>query len=98
MVTDPQAAPFSVAIIEGGLAGLTLSIGLTRSEYRTGSTRLFSEIGVGIAMSPNSVWALALIDPRLRESYDRCMTYNECEGQREVHYYQVCRILVEFSS
>jgi salicylate hydroxylase len=86
MVTDPQAAPFTVAIIGGGLAGLTLSIGLTRygiSHKIYESAKCFSEIGAGIAMEPNAVWALALIDPRLRQCYNRCATYNEREGQRE---------------
>jgi hypothetical protein len=87
MVTDPQAAPFTMAIIGGGLAGLTLSIGLTRfgilhKIYE--STKCFSEIGAGIAMGPNAVWALALIDPRLRRCFGRCATYNERGGQQEL--------------
>jgi salicylate hydroxylase len=87
MVTDPQSAPFSVAIIGGGLAGLTLSIGLTRfgiSHKIYESAKCFSEIGAGIAMGPNAVWALALIDPQLRQCYDRCATYNDREDQREL--------------
>ena len=87
MVTDPQAAPFTIAIIGGGLAGLTLSIGLTRfgilhKIYE--SAKCFSEIGAGIAMGPNAVWALALIDPRLRRCFGRCATYNERGGQQEL--------------
>jgi salicylate hydroxylase len=74
--------PTSVAIIGGGLAGLTLSISLTRfgiSHRICEATKHFSEIGASIAMGPNFVWALALNDPRLRESYDRCATYSERE-------------------
>src|SRR5271155_6205488 len=85
MITEPQAAPFTVAIIGGGLAGLALSIGLTRfgiSHKIYESAKCFSEIGAGIAMGPNAVWSLALIDPRLRQCYSRCATYNEREGQR----------------
>ena len=87
MVTDPQAPPFTIAIIGGGLAGLTLSIGMTRygvSHKIYEAAQCFSEIGAGIAMGPNAVWALKLIDPRLRECYDRCATYNEREDQREL--------------
>jgi len=73
-------APFSVAIIGGGLAGLTLSIGLTHhniphSIYE--SAPAFSEIGAGIAMGPNAISALGLINPRLRVAFDKCATYNE---------------------
>ena len=89
MVKDPQAAPFTIAIVGGGLAGLTLSIGLTRygiSHKIYESAECFAEIGAGIAMGPNAVWALALIDHRLRERYDRCATYNEREDQRELFF------------
>jgi salicylate hydroxylase len=72
--------PFTVAIIGGGLAGLTFSIGLTRngvSHKIYESAKEFSEIGAGITMGPNAITALGLIDPRLRESFDKCATYNE---------------------
>jgi salicylate hydroxylase len=90
MVNDPQAAPFTIAIIGGGLAGLTLSIGLTRfgiSHKIYESAKCFSEIGAGIAMGPNAVWALALIDPQLRQCYDRCATFNHHEDQRELFFH-----------
>lgn len=89
MITKPQAAPFTVTIIGGGLAGLALSIGLTRfgiSHKIYESAKCFSEIGAGIAMGPNAVWALTSIDPRLRQCYSRCATYNEHEGQRAVFF------------
>ena len=70
-----QVVLFSVAIIGGGLVGLTLSIGLTCFGISYGiykPTKCFSEIGAGIAMGPTAVWSLGLIDSQLRESYDRC--------------------------
>ena len=78
--------PFNIAIIGGGLAGLTLSIGLTRHGikhkiYEAASA--FAEIGAGICMGPNAITALTLIDPRVRECYDRCATFNESEDQRD---------------
>ena len=70
----------SIAIIGGGLAGLTLSIGLTRHSiphtiYESAPN--FAEIGAGIALGPNSITALELIDPRIKEGIRRCVTYNE---------------------
>ena len=77
--SSPQP-PFTIGIIGGGLAGLTLSIALTHHGiphkiYE--AAKAFSEIGAGIAMGPNSVLALSLIDPRLKECFMRCATYNE---------------------
>lgn len=70
----------SIAIVGGGLAGLTLSIGLTRHGiphkiYESASA--FSEIGAGIALGPNSITALELIDPRIKDVLKRCVSYNE---------------------
>jgi salicylate hydroxylase len=69
-----------IAIIGSGLAGLTLSIGLARHGiphriYETASA--FSEIGAGIALGPNSITALELIDPKIGEALQKCITYNE---------------------
>ena len=75
-----------VAIIGGGLAGLTLSIGLTRYGIKHKifeAASAFAEIGAGIAMGPNAISALTLIDNRIRQCYDRCATYNESEDQRD---------------
>ncbi|KAH7354903.1 salicylate 1-hydroxylase-like protein [Rhexocercosporidium sp. MPI-PUGE-AT-0058] len=70
----------SIAIIGGGLGGLTLSIGLTHHNiphkiYE--STSAFAEIGAGIALGPNSITALELIDPRIKGVLERCVSYNE---------------------
>ena len=88
MISDSQP-PSTIAIVGGGLAGLTLSIALTQRGvphkiYE--AAKCFSEIGAGIAMGPNSVLALALIEPRLRECYARHATYNEREDQRDLYF------------
>ncbi|KIW13655.1 hypothetical protein PV08_08846 [Exophiala spinifera] len=69
-----------IAIVGGGLAGLTLSIGLSHNNiphkiYE--SALAFSEIGAGIALGPNSVKALELIDSAIGEGFKKCVTYNE---------------------
>jgi salicylate hydroxylase len=76
----------SIAIIGGGLAGLTLSIGLTRHGIKHKiyeSAAEFAEIGAGIAMGPNALTALTLLDPRVRKAYNKCATYNESEDQQD---------------
>jgi hypothetical protein len=67
----------SLAIIGGGLAGLTLSIGLSKFAVKHTiyeSASRFSDIGAGISTGKNAIAALALIDPRIIECYDRCST------------------------
>jgi 2-polyprenyl-6-methoxyphenol hydroxylase-like FAD-dependent oxidoreductase len=69
----------SLAIVGGGLAGLTLSIGLTRQGiphkiYESASK--FSEVGAGIALGPNSINALELIDTRIKDVLRKHVTYN----------------------
>jgi salicylate hydroxylase len=70
----------SIAIVGGGLGGLTLSIGLTRHGiphkiYESASA--FSEIGAGVSLGANSITALELLDPRTKEGLERCITYDE---------------------
>lgn len=75
----PQEEP-TIAIVGGGLAGLTLSIGLSRhglSHKIYESASKFAEIGAGIALGPNSIAALELIDPRIKEALKRCVSYNK---------------------
>lgn len=70
----------TIAIIGGGLAGLTLNIGFTRQGIPHNiyeSAAAFSEVGAGIALGPNSITALELIDPRIKDILRKCVTYNE---------------------
>lgn len=70
----------SIAIVGGGLAGLTLSIGLTRhgiAHKIYESAAAFAEIGAGIALGPNSLRALELIDPKIMEVLKKIITYSE---------------------
>ena len=74
--TTPQHdRSLDLAIIGGGLAGLTLSIGLSKFGIKHTiyeSANRFSDIGAGISTGKNAIAALALIDPRIIECYDRC--------------------------
>ncbi|RAR09266.1 mannitol 1-phosphate dehydrogenase [Stemphylium lycopersici] len=66
-----------LAIVGGGIAGVTLAIGLlTRSPnmhitlYESASA--FGEIGAGIGFEPVMVRTMGLIDPRIATAYKRC--------------------------
>ncbi|KAI0830007.1 mannitol 1-phosphate dehydrogenase [Hypoxylon sp. FL0890] len=69
--------PFNIAIVGGGISGLTLAIGLHKQNvpftvYE--SAHKFGEIGAGVGFGPNSVRAMGLISPEIVEGYKRCVT------------------------
>jgi salicylate hydroxylase len=71
----------SIAIVGGGIAGLTLTIALLTkcphmkiSLYE--SAEAFGEIGAGVGFSPVMVRTMALIDPRIAEAFVRCSKGN----------------------
>ncbi|KAK0109408.1 hypothetical protein ONS95_002106 [Cadophora gregata] len=82
----PQSKPFSIAIIGGGIGGLCLALGLIRrgipvQVYEQAPE--FGEIGQGVAFGPNSARAMKLVDPAIREAFDRLATHaaeEETEG------------------
>lgn len=73
--TSQQDHGLDLAIIGGGLAGLTLSLGLSKFGIKHTiyeSAERFSDVGAGISTGKNAIAALALIDPRTIECYDHC--------------------------
>lgn len=77
----------SIAIIGGGIVGLTLAVGLmgcgiTPIVYERHKS--LTTLGAGIGLGSNSLAALKLIDRRLRTLYDFAKTGNESEVYRNV--------------
>lgn len=75
----PQKS-WDIAVVGGGIAGLTLTIallhkGLTVTLYE--AAHKFGEIGAGVSFGPNACRAMALIDPAIKEGFDRRATYNQ---------------------
>ena len=76
---DSQSSPYTVAVLGGGIAGLSLAIGLQRHGvpfHLYESAPAFAEVGAGVGFGPNSVRAMQLLDPRVRERYDMIATRN----------------------
>lgn len=68
---------FTVAIVGGGIGGLTLAAGLLRRSVPVRiyeSAPAFKEIGLGLAIGPAAHRAMPLIDPQIRELYDSLIT------------------------
>ena len=67
----------NVAIVGGGIGGLALAIGLLRRNVRVQiyeAASSFEEIGLGLSIAPAAHRAMPLIDPYIREAYDKLVT------------------------
>jgi len=85
---SPQK-PFDVAIVGGGIAGLTLAIGLLRHKVPVTiyeSAHHFGEIGAGVAFGPNSTRAMKLIDQSVKAAFDHVATTNQWQSKKDVWF------------
>ena len=71
--------PFHVAIIGGGLCGLSLAIALTKRNISHAvyeARGSFTEIGAGINLGPNCIEAFDIIDPVIKDAIYSFATKN----------------------
>jgi salicylate hydroxylase len=73
----PSSKPFNLAIVGGGITGLTLAISLLQHGipfivYE--SAAQFGEIGAGVGFGPNAVKTMGLISPMVKAAYNYCRT------------------------
>ncbi|KAK5656799.1 hypothetical protein OQA88_4347 [Cercophora sp. LCS_1] len=76
---QPRTSALDVAIIGGGIAGVTLALGLQRRGIQTTifeRGRSFGEIGAGIGFTPNAEWAMKVLDPRIHAAFKRVTVQN----------------------
>lgn len=73
--------PPSLAIIGGGIAGLTLTVALLKhcshlpiTLYESAAS--FGEIGAGVGFEPIMVRTMDLIDPRIKLAFEKCTRGN----------------------
>ena len=74
-----EESPVEVAIIGGGIAGVTLALGLISRSinvriYERG--RSFREIGAGIGFTSNAEWAMKVCDPRIHAAFKHVAVQN----------------------
>lgn len=79
-----------IAIIGGGIAGVTLALGLLSRNinvrvYERG--RSLREIGAGIGFTPNAEWAMRVLDPRIQAAFKRVAAQNANDWFRWVNGY-----------
>jgi salicylate hydroxylase len=73
--------PLSIAIIGGGIAGLTLTIALLTHAPQLSvtlyeSAAAFGEIGAGVGFEPVMVRTMERIDPRIAAAFEKCSRGN----------------------
>jgi salicylate hydroxylase len=77
--------PLSLAIIGGGISGLTLAIPLLQHDIPITiyeSAPRFGEIGAGVSFGPNAARAMHLIHPKINDAFQKCKTVNVSENRR----------------
>ena len=72
-----SSKPLSIAVIGGGIAGVTLTISLLARNidvhlYERDAD--FEEVGAGIGLGPNAIKAMSLCDPGIKEGFDKVAT------------------------
>jgi salicylate hydroxylase len=73
--------PLSIAIVGGGIAGLTLTIALLTHAPQLSiilyeSAAAFGEIGAGVGFEPVMVRTMERIDPRIAAAFEKCSRGN----------------------
>lgn len=74
---EPPAKQFTVAIVGGGIGGLTLAIGLLRRNVSVQiyeAAAAFGDIGLGLSIGPAAHRAMPLIDPQIYDFYNSLVT------------------------
>ncbi|KAI1162848.1 mannitol 1-phosphate dehydrogenase 2 [Nemania serpens] len=77
MSNPSSTKPFNLAIVGGGITGLTLAITLLQHNVPITvyeSAAKFGEIGAGVGFGPNAVKAMGLVSTEMRDAYRRCRT------------------------
>lgn len=77
MSTTASSKPFNIAIVGGGITGLTLAITLLQHNVPITvyeSAAKFGEIGAGVGFGPNAVKAMGLVSAEMGDAYRRCRT------------------------
>lgn len=85
----PGEKNFELAIIGGGIAGITLAIALNRrcvpvKIYEQASA--FGEIGAGVSFSPNAVQSMKLCDEGVYKAFQKVCTRNMWPSKQKVWF------------
>ncbi|KAF2144801.1 uncharacterized protein K452DRAFT_316720 [Aplosporella prunicola CBS 121167] len=80
---------FDIAVVGGGIAGITLTVGLLRAGVNVTlyeAAPAFGEIGAGVAFGANATRAMSLISPEIRSGFANVATYNQWESKANIWF------------
>lgn len=86
---SPTTKPFTVAIVGGGIAGLTLAIALQNRNVPVKiyeQAREFGEIGAGVSFTPNAVQAMDVCGPGVQKAFDKVAVRNAWSSKSNVWF------------
>ncbi|KAL4882535.1 hypothetical protein BJY04DRAFT_186364 [Aspergillus karnatakaensis] len=86
-MTSPK--PFSVAIVGGGIAGLSLAIALHHRNIPVKiyeQAHAFSEVGAGVSFGPNAVEAMKLCHGGIYDAFKKVCTQNLWPSKEKVWF------------
>ena len=78
-----------IAVIGGGIAGLTLAISLLKRGVNVTiyeQARSFGEIGAGVSFSPNAIPAMKACDRGILDAFNKVATHNQWPEKKEVYF------------
>ncbi|KAI9376617.1 hypothetical protein BJX61DRAFT_255675 [Aspergillus egyptiacus] len=89
MSSPSTAKNFHVAIVGGGIAGLSLAIalhhrGISLTIYEQAAA--FSEVGAGVSFGPNAVEAMKLCHPGIHQAFTKVCTRNLWPSKEKVWF------------
>jgi salicylate hydroxylase len=93
MTSSTPQKPYNIAIVGGGISGLTLAIGLLQHNIPITiyeSAAHFGEIGAGVGFGSNAARAMQLLHPKIYEIYQKCNTPNSW-GSKVLEFF-TCRV------
>ncbi|KAK0710386.1 hypothetical protein B0T21DRAFT_415945 [Apiosordaria backusii] len=81
----PTSSPIQIAIIGGGIAGLSLAAALIKKPHLDihvyESVHAHSDVGAGLALHRNALKAMALLGPEVHQAYlDKAINIGRCSG------------------
>lgn len=89
MASNATKKDFQIAIIGGGIAGLTLAIALQHRGIDVAiyeQAPKFGEIGAGVSFSPNAVQAMKICHDGIYQSFEKVCTRNQWPEKEKVWF------------